>query len=164
MEDLCSCGSGRSYAQCCHPFICGTSSPVTAEELMRARYSAYARHEIEYILKTTHPDKRKECDEKAIRSWSENSQWEKLEIQSVSKGTAQDTEGTVEFIAEFVESRTKKNLHENAQFKKIDGEWLYYDSDIKPQKPFIRTEIKVSRNDPCPCGSGKKFKKCCSPA
>ena len=25
----------------------------------------------------------------------------------------------------------------------------------------VRTEAKVGRNDPCPCGSGKKFKKCC---
>jgi hypothetical protein len=27
--------------------------------------------------------------------------------------------------------------------------------------PFLRTEKLVGRNDPCPCGSGKKFKKCC---
>jgi preprotein translocase subunit SecA len=29
------------------------------------------------------------------------------------------------------------------------------------QKPVIRHEEKVGRNDPCPCGSGKKYKKCC---
>ena len=27
--------------------------------------------------------------------------------------------------------------------------------------PFIRETLKVGRNEPCPCGSGKKFKKCC---
>jgi tetratricopeptide (TPR) repeat protein len=27
--------------------------------------------------------------------------------------------------------------------------------------PFVRTDPKISRNDPCPCGSGKKYKKCC---
>jgi preprotein translocase subunit SecA len=32
----------------------------------------------------------------------------------------------------------------------------------KPQQmPVQRTEKKVGRNDPCPCGSGKKYKKCC---
>ncbi len=31
-----------------------------------------------------------------------------------------------------------------------------------PQKPFIHQADKVGRNDPCPCGSGKKFKKCCA--
>ena len=30
-----------------------------------------------------------------------------------------------------------------------------------PQVPFTRTIPKVGRNDPCPCGNGKKFKKCC---
>jgi preprotein translocase subunit SecA len=29
----------------------------------------------------------------------------------------------------------------------------------KPQ-PFVRTGQKVGRNDPCPCGSGKKYKQC----
>jgi hypothetical protein len=34
---------------------------------------------------------------------------------------------------------------------------------IRPTQEFlsVRTEPKVGRNDPCPCGSGKKFKKCC---
>jgi preprotein translocase subunit SecA len=31
----------------------------------------------------------------------------------------------------------------------------------KPAQPQVRKEKKVGRNDPCPCGSGKKFKKCC---
>lgn len=30
-----------------------------------------------------------------------------------------------------------------------------------PKKPFVREEPRVGRNDPCPCGSGKKYKKCC---
>jgi uncharacterized protein YchJ len=29
------------------------------------------------------------------------------------------------------------------------------------QTPFVRTNAKVGRNDPCICGSGAKFKKCC---
>ena len=29
-----------------------------------------------------------------------------------------------------------------------------------PEQPFIREGIKVGRNDPCPCGSGMKFKQC----
>ncbi|MEO8605615.1 MAG: SEC-C metal-binding domain-containing protein [bacterium] len=30
-----------------------------------------------------------------------------------------------------------------------------------PAEPVRRAEPKVGRNEPCPCGSGKKFKKCC---
>jgi hypothetical protein len=32
------------------------------------------------------------------------------------------------------------------------------------QKPFVRPGSALSRNDPCPCGSGKKYKKCCQRA
>jgi preprotein translocase subunit SecA len=34
------------------------------------------------------------------------------------------------------------------------------DHDHAVQQPFRRDEPKVGRNDPCPCGSGKKYKKC----
>ena len=33
--------------------------------------------------------------------------------------------------------------------------------DSGPKKPVTRSVEKVGRNDPCPCGSGKKYKKCC---
>jgi uncharacterized protein YecA (UPF0149 family) len=33
-----------------------------------------------------------------------------------------------------------------------------------PMEPYVRPGPKVGRNDPCPCGSGKKYKKCCLPA
>ena len=34
------------------------------------------------------------------------------------------------------------------------------EEEAKPQTPVLRTADKVGRNDPCPCGSGKKYKKC----
>ncbi|MDJ0976150.1 MAG: preprotein translocase subunit SecA [Planctomycetota bacterium] len=33
-------------------------------------------------------------------------------------------------------------------------------AEAEPAKPFVREQPKVGRNDPCPCGSGKKYKKC----
>jgi len=39
------------------------------------------------------------------------------------------------------------------------GEWRQ--AFVEVQKPFVREGPKVGRNDPCPCGSGRKFKKCC---
>ena len=33
--------------------------------------------------------------------------------------------------------------------------------DSGPRKPVVRSGARVGRNDPCPCGSGKKYKKCC---
>jgi SEC-C motif len=34
-------------------------------------------------------------------------------------------------------------------------------SNVEAETPAIAAQSKVGRNDPCPCGSGKKFKKCC---
>jgi uncharacterized protein len=49
---------------------------------------------------------------------------------------------------------------------RMHGYWRQYEatqpSGMKtPMMPVVRSEPKVGRNDPCPCGSGKKFKKCC---
>lgn len=41
----------------------------------------------------------------------------------------------------------------------VHGPWC--DHDHHHAEPYVRAMPKVGRNDPCPCGSGKKFKKCC---
>ena len=33
--------------------------------------------------------------------------------------------------------------------------------EMEKREPYVKTEPKIGRNDPCPCGSGKKYKKCC---
>lgn len=47
------------------------------------------------------------------------------------------------------------------QVKFDPPDWLDYGSESSPGVPYVRPEPKVGRNDPCPCGSGKKYKKCC---
>jgi SEC-C motif-containing protein len=161
ISSLCPCFSGRPYADCCEPVVTAARPAATAEELMRGRYSAYALGAIGFIISSTHPDRRSECDEKSIRSWSEGSDWTGFEIVSAEAGRAGDSEGRVEFIARFTEDRIKKELHETGAFKRVDGEWYYIDGTVHPPKPFVRGEEKINRNAPCSCGSGKKYKKCC---
>lgn len=158
--DICPCGSQKPYNECCEPFVTWKINPSTSEQLMRARYSAYVKEKIDFILDTTLEEKRKECDEQAIRNWSSKSIWHKLEIISSKSGGPQDNEGMVEFIAHFTEGGIRKNLHEKAVFKKVEGKWFYIDGEIQKPQPFTRSDVKISRNDPCPCGSGKKYKKC----
>lgn len=157
----CPCGSQQPYQSCCEPFVTSSADAPTAEKLMRARYSAYVLGAVDFIFNSTIEEKRKECDEKAIRKWSQESVWHGLEIKQVTDGGPEHKEGVVEFIAQFSENGVRQSLHEKATFKKVDGKWFYEDSEIQKPKPFIRTEAKISRNDPCPCGSGKKYKKCC---
>jgi SEC-C motif-containing protein len=162
----CPCGSGRPYAECCEPYITGAQKPPTAEALMRSRYSAYAEHAVDYIINTCIQEGKDKIDEKQTRDWSEQSTWQGLKILSVTNGDsgktgadAVDTEGTVEFEAAYEREGLKDVHHETARFKKIDGKWLYDEGDIVP-KTIVRSGPKIGRNDPCPCGSGKKYKHC----
>jgi SEC-C motif-containing protein len=156
----CPCGSGLSYTECCEPYIAGTKKPPTAEALMRSRYTAYAEHAVDYIIDTCITDEEKRnIDVKETRSWSEKSTWLGLKILSVIKGGSADSEGTVEFEASYERDGLKDIHHEKARFKKQNGDWLYEDGDIVP-KTVVRSVPKVGRNEPCPCGSGKKYKFC----
>jgi SEC-C motif-containing protein len=157
----CPCFSGRAYADCCEPVVTGARDAATAEELMRGRYSAYAVGAVDFIIASTHPDRRAECDEKSIRAWSANSVWTGFEVLSAEGGQAAESEGAVEFVARFTENRVKKTLHETGTFKKSGGRWYYVDGTMHLHKPFVRGAEKLNRNAPCRCGSGKKYKKCC---
>lgn len=155
----CHCGSGLAYSDCCNPVISGAQTAATAEQLMRARYSAYVGVEMDFIFETTHPDHRQGYDHAGTKEWAENSEWLGLEIVGTTKGGAEDKSGEVEFIARFRENDALREHHENAEFKKDDGRWYFTEGVMVKAKPIIVN--KVGRNDPCTCGSGIKYKKCC---
>jgi SEC-C motif-containing protein len=129
---------------------------------MRARYSAYVNEAVKFILDTTHPDQRNQYTEDGIRRWARNSEWRGLTILETEKGGAEDDTGTVEFVAEYIEKGRRNRHHEIAQFRQQEGVWYFYDGQAPTPKTVVRTGPKVGRNDPCPCGSGRKYKKCCA--
>jgi SEC-C motif-containing protein len=159
--DICPCGSNLAYDECCGPVIAGERSAATAEQVMRARYSAYVKKEIGYLFSSLHPDHRSDFDEKSTSKWAENSEWHKLAILETFGGGPDDCEGRVEFIASFTERGITRDHHELASFSKQEGVWYFVSGGAVPPKQVVRSAPKVGRNDPCPCGSGKKFKKCC---
>jgi SEC-C motif-containing protein len=155
----CPCGSGRPYTQCCEPYITGAAQPATAEALMRSRYTAYVEHAVDYIIATCIQKDDTGIDIQQTRNWSEKSRWLGLTIIAAEKGGPADTEGTVEFEASYERDGLRDIHHERARFKKQDGRWLYDEGDVQP-KTVVRSGPKVGRNEPCPCGSGKKYKHC----
>ena len=159
--NTCPCGSGKEYGECCEPVIRGESFPETAEQVMRARYSSYVKAELGYLLESTHPNERNDYDMKGTKRWAERSQWEGLEIVSTEKGGPGDSQGSVEFIARYRHKNTPVAHHEMAEFVREDGALYFSRGKMVPQKQVVRDQEKVGRNDPCPCGSGLKFKKCC---
>jgi SEC-C motif-containing protein len=156
----CPCGSGSSYAECCEPVITGRRPAETAEQLMRARYAAYVNASMDFIFESTHPEHRTGYDHEGTREWAESSEWLGLEIVSARMGGAAESIGEVEFIARFREKDgSAREHHECGQFKRKDGAWFFTEGTMVKPRPI--TAIKIGRNDPCSCGSGKKYKKCC---
>jgi len=154
----CPCGSEKPYEQCCGPYHAGAPAP-TAEALMRSRYSAYVKGEIDYLVESHTPKGREEVDRELTEKWAKDSEWLGLTIASTEAGGPDDVEGMVEFIARFRAEGQERSHRERSRFEKLDGRWYYVDGK-ELKMPPVRAEKVPGRNDPCPCGSGKKYKKC----
>jgi len=137
--DLCPCGSGQHFSDCCEPIIAGAVAP-SAERLMRSRYSAYVRGYWEYLHTSWHPDTRPSKVSPTTTDW--------LGLTIVHA-----TEDSVEFTAGFREGSKIMALHETSRFAQVDGHWCYLDG--------VCEVSEAGRNSPCPCGSSKKTKRCC---
>jgi SEC-C motif-containing protein len=145
------------YSECCQAVLSGHKKAVTAEALMRSRYSAYVAGDISYLLKTWHPSTRPPAiDAETIPRWCD------LEIIRTEKGREEDLVGMVEFKASALVHQEILNFQEKSHFVKEAGQWLYTAGDTTEVPPLgVRKTNKVGRNCLCPCGSKKKFKKCC---
>lgn len=162
----CPCGLGFTYTDCCGPMIRGVGAADTAEDLLRSRYTAYTKKNWDYLIQTTHSTERPEREDFA--RWGDAVRWKRLEIVGSRKGGREDSEGEVSFVAYYSEGGEDKTLQESSKFRKENGRWYYCAKESRTpspksrsSKPFTRSHEKVGRNDPCSCGSGKKFKKCC---
>jgi len=157
--DNCPCGSGSDYSHCCEALILRQKPAETAEQLMRARYSAHVKVAIDFLFESTHPNQREGYDHKGTRAWAEESTWYGLEIQETKAGGIEDEEGEVVFIARFRDKSGLRTHHERAQFKRENGQWFFTKGEMVKSQPVSAN--KTGRNDPCLCGSGLKYKKCC---
>ena len=128
---------------------------------MRARYSSYVTGDVQFLKASSTAAVQAEFDEQASKAWSAAAEWHGLEIIRCEEGQKTDKKGVVEFRALYTANGEFCNHHEVSQFVKEDDGWKFDDGELVGEKPVLREEPKVGRNDPCPCGSGKKYKKCC---
>lgn len=158
-QSPCPCGSGLLFQQCCAPVLYGFKKARTAEMLMRSRYAAYVAGNIAYLMETWHPSTRPAAIEAATIP-----EWCSLEIIRTEQGLEDDETGRVEFRATARSHQNILTLHEVSHFVREAGQWLYVGGDVGEDRPRAgKAADKVGRNCACPCGSGKKFKKCCGP-
>ncbi len=159
---LCPCGTESEYDACCGRYIDGPSHAPTAESLMRSRYCAYTLVNVDYIGDTHDPKTLSNHDPEQAQKWAEDSEWLGLEILSVAGGGADDASGTVEFIARFRQEGEEHEHRERSDFVRRGERWYFRDGKVLGPMTVRSEGPKVGRNDPCPCGSGKKYKKCCA--
>lgn len=150
-DQACPCGAGI-YLQCCQPLHEGQIKAQNAEQLMRSRYSAFAKHNLDYIVATTALGQQQALDQQAILDWAKSNQWLKLEViqfkDKIDKNHAQ-----VEFKAHYQHTQSKQIHHEISHFVQYDGLWYFLD-------PTTDQQISMKQN--CICGSTQKFKQCCA--
>lgn len=125
---------------------------------MRSRYSAFVTGNINYLIDTLHPNKRQPQDAELLTQALAQTRWLGLQVRHCEKGLEQDEHGTVEFVATWSEAGQSGFLHECSRFVKQEGRWYYVDGNLYDHTG--KTIAKPGRNEPCWCGSGKKFKKC----
>ncbi|MFZ2315813.1 MAG: YchJ family protein [Gammaproteobacteria bacterium] len=153
----CACGSKKDYADCCQPFIDGTKLPSTPEALMRSRYTAYTQRNIDYIAKTMASPASDGFNAEEAKAWAEQCEWLKLEVIEASYN---QLTGFVEFIAHFNHHQQRQMIHEKSEFHLINSKWVYVNG-TNPQIKRSPQVKQLGRNEPCLCGSGKKYKTCC---
>ena len=125
LSENCYCGSDKSFDSCCGLYISGKEKAPTALALMKSRYSAYATHQADYLLATTHNSERKYYSREEILEWATFNKWQRLEIISA-------TENTVEFKAYFIDENNVNQVHyEFSTFKQENGSWFYVDGRFK---------------------------------
>lgn len=159
----CPCGSKIDYQQCCAPLIEGKSLPTSPEALMRSRYTAYTQANMEYIDATMRGEAAQNFSIEQARQAAKQTKWLGLKVLAVPHVAAGATVGYVEFSAEYIWQGKMLTLHEVSEFHLLDGRWFYVKGTAPTNNPVaILKHNKVSRNETCPCGSGKKYKKCCA--
>lgn len=147
----CFCCSEKPFSQCCEPVINDHAKAINPMILMRSRYSAYViRHE-RHLLATWAPSSRPATLDLA----DGKTKWLGLVVHSHSTISSDEDTGEVDFTAKFLNGDQLCELREKSRFIRHGGLWFYLDGENDTDC------ITVARNGSCPCGSGKKFKRCC---
>jgi len=154
----CPCGSGKSLGDCCEPILTRQRPAANAELLMRARFTAHVAHDFRFLHDTYRPDAGKPY---VAEEGTPAMVWTKLVVHSHEAAAGSPDKAFVDFSAYGTEDGVEKVLHEKAEFLRVNGTWLYNREARLGPAPYKAAAPKPGRNDPCPCGSGKKYKQCC---
>jgi len=127
LSEKCMCDSGKAFETCCSPYLQYLKIVPTAEALMRSRYTAYARHDVNYLLLTWHISTRPNSID---FEESSSLQWFRLEVVKHYQDSVDVNKAVVEFIAFYKMNGRAYRLHETSFFYKQEDRWYYLEGDI----------------------------------
>lgn len=132
MTELCPCGTGKPYEECCKPYHEG-KLPENALVLMRSRYTAYVLDLPDYIISTTHPassaySPNKLSWRRGISEFSKSCNFQKLETFDFKENGAM---ATVTFTAVISKGEEDATFTERSYFEKIGQKWFYRGGQLK---------------------------------
>ena len=170
-DDLCPCGSGKSYKECCGPYHGLMYWPEDAETLVRARFSAYCLQNWDFLKGTEYYDEvpgenTYACEDMEKEAREEGRTWSSLRILE----SGRDKDSAYEYVRyeyTLMDPKTGVEYWEQKDYlTTIDGK-IYYTTGtdfIEREAPRSESDfLRPADDDKCPCGSGKKYGKCCGP-
>lgn len=119
-DGACPCGRPLTYEQCCRPLHTGDKQAMTAEQVMRARYSAFATGHRGFLIDSWHSTTLPED----VRL-DPAQEWTSLDVLATTGGGMLDQDGTVEFDAHWRRGDRRGQLHEVSRFLREHGRWVY---------------------------------------
>lgn len=155
----CACGSQRKFEACCELLLTGRERPESAEALMRSRFTAHVVEDYAYLHRTYRPTSKLPFTAEPSDGESPI-HWTRLVVHSHEPGRTLET-AAVDFSAYYSDDSGNHVIQEKSEFLRENGQWFYTRPLRTGPAPLKAATAKVGRNDPCPCGSGKKFKQCC---
>jgi SEC-C motif-containing protein len=123
--NFCPCGSTKLYVDCCASYISGEKWPESAEKLMRSRYSAYVKNNLDYIQSTMTEGALEDFNLESAKEWLSGLRWQGLTVLKAYPDPQDPQRAYVKFSAIYKSQGRRYEIRELSEFLKKDDRWFY---------------------------------------
>ena len=155
----------KPYSACCAPYLEAGKPAPTAEALMRAA-TAPLRSARSIFFWT--PSRLNRVMILTVRRWRigprsrSGKDWTSFPPNRARLATSRGL-SNLSRISSWMAKQRAHRERSLFRFDEADGHWYFVEEANRKPAPIVKGD-QPGRNDPCPCGSGKKYKKCCGAA
>lgn len=155
---LCPCGSNQPYIDCCQLVHADIKCASLPEQIIRARFAAMSMGNMDFFAESIVEEHRHLLDGDRVLKEIRRLEFHSVEIRKVERKGLLRRRATVY-------SRHARSKHgviathtERTYLRRESRAWRVENIEINPPADAVS---KIGRNVSCPCGSGRKYKRCC---